>query len=323
MSLGRPVCLASFAVAFALAGSSCREPTQVTLSVTTNARCPTGAGGATGGDVLHSVAIFSASEVDEGKLAPTTITKACSPGDGANAIGTLVLLPGSDRDAVDVVVVAGVSRLGDASNTMSAEECAALLAEKPPAADAGKAAAPCIVARRRLSFVRGSRLTLPVELETACVGVLCDEDSTCADGSCVPAEVACEGGTCSTPGSDATTSTSMTSTSMSSAGIGGAGATTTGMGGATASGSGSSAASNGVATSSAEATTAGVGGNMPVGSASVGAGSSVGSSSAGGGPCPDHPPVASCGECTTVCQKANCSPLCADFPVLVCECNTM
>ncbi len=46
----------------------------------------------------------------------------------------------------------------------------------------------CIVARRRLRYVPHARLPLPIALRAACLGVPCDEKTTCVLGACVSAE---------------------------------------------------------------------------------------------------------------------------------------
>ena len=58
----------------------------------------------------------------------------------------------------------------------------------------------CIVARRRVGFIKSRPLYLPIELDSDCLGKLCDENSTCFQGNCVEATVSCdEAGNCEMP----------------------------------------------------------------------------------------------------------------------------
>jgi hypothetical protein len=58
----------------------------------------------------------------------------------------------------------------------------------------------CIVAKRKLRYAPNQRLRLPITLDARCLGVLCDDNSTCdGDGKCVPQDVRCEGNVCAPP----------------------------------------------------------------------------------------------------------------------------
>jgi hypothetical protein len=173
----------------ALYVAACLEPTQVTLILTTNARCPGAAGD---GDVLGEVAIFNGVEVTDEELAsPTTVTAACEPGSPTSTIGTLVIVPGTASPVLEVAVVAAVTRPD--GTTLGIEECLERLREGT------FEGTPCIAARRKLSFVDGTPLELPVELVTECVGVECGGDQTCEGARCVSAAVSCVVGGCSSP----------------------------------------------------------------------------------------------------------------------------
>jgi hypothetical protein len=135
---------------------SCLQPTQVTLELSTDARC----------EDLDETQLFIGLIDEPGGLAPSAITKACSE-DGT--IGTIVFVPKEDRNqqfAFSVVV--GVGKETDAC---------------PGSGFQGG----CIVARRVLSFVPHQPLVLPVELEVECLDVPCGATETCRSGSCVPA----------------------------------------------------------------------------------------------------------------------------------------
>lgn len=148
--------------------SSCAEPTQITLSLATDV--PAGA--------ARSLAIYE--QLDgQPQLAPLTSVEArwAESGD----VGSLVLVPRESRSGlVSIVVVLGVDRPASACDVASGEGC--------------------IVARRRLSFAAGRSLALRVALRQACLGVPCDESSTCsALGLCVAATIdpsACRDGVC-------------------------------------------------------------------------------------------------------------------------------
>jgi hypothetical protein len=183
----------SYGLLAALAGFlSCREPTQITLVLSTNAQCPNEAAE---GPRLVDTLIASGIKLDASELVGQTVTSQCEVREGDNLVGTLVLLPsGGDDPTVQIAIVAGV-RTASGSAEMNAQACADLVAAKESIA--GK---PCVVARRRLAFIEHSGLTLPVKLDSRCIGVDCSEDKTCFNGNCVSAEVDCsDGGDCADP----------------------------------------------------------------------------------------------------------------------------
>ena len=144
---------------------SCLAPTEITLSITTDAKCADLQGVA--------IALGPTSEIDT--TAALTVTPQCGP-DGT--IGTLALVPRSIDDVVGIRVVAGFKKPADA--------CVA------PFGDG------CIVARRSLRYVPHTPLFLPIELSVSCSGVPCDTTSTCVAGQCVPANIP-DPTTCATP----------------------------------------------------------------------------------------------------------------------------
>lgn len=160
--------LASFAVAV-----SCREPTQVTVRVSTGARCSD----------LSSVELVVGPDQKETqqrfeKQFTTAVTRDC---DANGFIGTLVVAPGGNT--ATIVVAVGV-KVGGAR------------APEPSACADGTAAQSCIIARRSFAFIDHTSLTLPVVLDLQCVGKTCDPASTCWKGTCVDASVTCNGSDC-------------------------------------------------------------------------------------------------------------------------------
>lgn len=172
--------------------ASCREPTQIKLELRTDAECPEG-------DTrprLNDVVILTAKQIELGtpgnpKPAPpvNAETELCSGSGEYRTIGSLVLLPdGSENPAVDVLVAAGVQRdaTDDTANSMTAGQCAALAFE-----GSSIEGLPCIIARRRLTFVDHNALLLPIDLDKACIGEDCGADLTCYRGNCVSPDISC------------------------------------------------------------------------------------------------------------------------------------
>lgn len=153
----------------ALFGSSCKEPTAIRVEARTNAP-PSSVKSTT-------FWIHTPSEADDAPVQAETPTV-----DPTGMIGSLVVVPKSKHDApVAVRIVVGLSR--------RASECTK-----------ADGYAGCIVARRRLTYVPGLTLTLPILLEQSCIGVACDAETTCSNGGCVNAEVQCDGSSCGEPG---------------------------------------------------------------------------------------------------------------------------
>lgn len=151
--------VAGFAIA------SCRDPTEVTLVLTTNVPCSTL--GTTG----TSITVGSPGDIEQ-KNSPVAKTFQCTPGPGGeNSIGTFVIIPNSEgaSDAFAVRVVTGV-------NTM--------IVDCTPPEYRG-----CIVERRELTFVPHTPLTLPIAMQIDCLDVPCTEHQACQNGMCVSAMV--------------------------------------------------------------------------------------------------------------------------------------
>lgn len=141
----------------------CREPTQITIELTTDVKCA---------DLHEATIAVGGLEGLEGG-APSAITSRCDPSSGT--IGSLVVTPTATDAPVAVRVVAAFGAKKKAS------EC-----------DASGYKGGCIVARRVVRFVPHTRLRLPIALEAACADVPCGVSETCVGGRCVPATVDCD-----------------------------------------------------------------------------------------------------------------------------------
>lgn len=147
--------------------ASCQEPTQVTIEARTNLVYRSG--------FVTSFTVGAPGETETAEL--TTETREPWGLDGF--VGSLAVVPSTTKDApLSVKVVLGVRR--------DARECV------PPAYEG------CIVARRKLHYVEGVPLRLPVTLYAHCEGVPCDAETTCSVlGQCISAEV--DPDTCASP----------------------------------------------------------------------------------------------------------------------------
>ncbi len=160
-------------VAFVVDG--CREPTEVTLRISSDANCTDLRG------VAISAAVDSRLAEDRSASSPGTVTRACASG----YIGTIVVTPAETGSTAAIVVTAGV--------LAPAEEC------KPPSYKG------CIVARRRFAFVDHTPLTIPIGLEVDCRDVPCDAVTTCLHGKCVDARIGCDDRGCGEVGGGSVT----------------------------------------------------------------------------------------------------------------------
>ncbi len=182
---------------------ACRTPTEITIELSTDAKCPSSA---ESGDHLVGAGIVAGPKSALNKLSVSGETATCTAGAGTNAIGTLVIYPQNENDSsVDVLVAAGVKNVR--GEQLSVDECLSK-------AQSGTMAKgdPCIIARRRLGFVAHTQLRLPIELETQCTGVVCDAESTCSNGTCTKIETSCDAktGLCGGPGEGGAASTGST-----------------------------------------------------------------------------------------------------------------
>src|SRR5579883_936507 len=158
-----------------LALDSCRDPTEITVIVTTDdmVACKDVKGTA--------ITVGAPGSVETSP--PNTVTNDCTdmPGGGVR-VGTIVLVPESDRNGeVEVRVVMGID--GDATTCTP---------------DNGYK--DCIVERRQIHYIPETPLTLPILMPRNCVGVPCTPDTTCygTPPRCVPDNV--DPGQCTDPG---------------------------------------------------------------------------------------------------------------------------
>jgi hypothetical protein len=149
------------AAALIVVASSCREPTEVTLEITTQDLC-----GKITGTAIYVSTDPQAVDKQVMSHSPEAFTRDCT---GTN-IGTLVLTPGTSSGAI--VVVAGYG-------TKDAKDCY------------DDNYVNCIVARRSFSFVPHTRLHMPIELDLDCLNIPCDEGTTCNHGQCTSAASDC------------------------------------------------------------------------------------------------------------------------------------
>ncbi|MCW5833842.1 MAG: hypothetical protein KIS78_15670 [Labilithrix sp.] len=127
----------------------------------------------------NGVSIRLAASAEELALAQVvTESNACGePGPRGFDLGSIVLIPGASDDVV-LEVALGVER--------PTSEC------RPPDRVDG-----CIVARRRVGYVRHRSLRVPIVLARACLGTRCADDETCVGGTCVSAVLdRCSGDDC-------------------------------------------------------------------------------------------------------------------------------
>lgn len=160
---------------------SCREPTQITVDLTTDLPCvglPDDAGatrppvpGVFSGD--GRVALWVAA--DTPSPVPQVIARSCAQGASTAHVGTIAIVPSKSND--DRVVITAAINVRDPSKS---DVCPG----DPPSPD-------CIVARRTVGFIPHTPLTLPIHLALACAGVVCKKGETCENGTCVSDVVTC------------------------------------------------------------------------------------------------------------------------------------
>lgn len=160
-----------------LVAVACREPTQITVRITTNLRC----------SALDGVNIVVGPVDALDTRAPSASTSYC---DVSGKVGSIVIVPsGTGDEPVAIAVVAG-TRDADPTLTTAADDCTATNN------------AHCIVARRALRFIPHTPLILPIALVSSCIGVACAPDAngprTCVSGTCMSAVV--DPSRCTDPG---------------------------------------------------------------------------------------------------------------------------
>ena len=158
MGVRRTLALSLFPFAALLAlAAACRDPTQITLDVTTDVPCAELRG-----------TVFRVGRPGElANAPPATVVPSCVDGEGH--VGTLVLVPSGDKS--ENVALSVVSGRG-----VDPESCI----------DGAKG---CVFARRALRFLPHTPLRLPIKMSAVCAGVPCGADQTCVEGACVSAAV--------------------------------------------------------------------------------------------------------------------------------------
>ncbi len=248
---------------------SCKDPTQVMLQITTDLECPSTGPLAESTLRLVSVGIAGAAKLNQNEVQIFNAeTSSCET---AGTVGSLVLVPaeGRDGDLIDVLVVAAVEGAFGAGTLADCE-----IARKNM--DTEKLGS-CIVARRRVGFIKSRPLYLPIELDSDCLGKLCDENSTCFQGNCVEATVSCdEAGNCEMPAE--------TGGGGSGAGPsnGGGGSGGSGNGGSGNGGAGNGGAGNGGSGNGGDGGTTSNGGNGGDGGTTSGGNGGDGGTTSGG-----------------------------------------
>jgi hypothetical protein len=146
--------------------SGCYGATEIRLALTTNAPCPNGR-------LETEIYTGGRGTNDFGTVSVATV-QACGPD-----LGTLSIVPSGTRDdQFDLEVVSGV---GVSIAACRPESLGQVDPTKAPDRSTG-----CIVARRRVSFRPHQSLSLPIKLDSSCIGVPCGLDATCDLGVCTP-----------------------------------------------------------------------------------------------------------------------------------------
>lgn len=159
--------LAVACAATATAAHACKDPTQVTVEITTlGFRC----------SELRKISIVVASDPDKAEAKAVFPQAEVTSCEDDHRVGTLVLTPAEDRGAVMVLA------------SYTDRRC------EPPRYEG------CIVARRAFSFIDHVPLRLPIALEASCKDVPCNALSSCRSGQCVSSSADChDDGTCAAP----------------------------------------------------------------------------------------------------------------------------
>jgi hypothetical protein len=151
MSFRRTLGLGAGAVlAASCAAGACADPTQITVTVTTDLTC----------------AMSPMTMVTGGHGEGTT--DHCERAGELSEIGSIVLVPSRAKD--DAVNITVVTRVGGADPT----QC-----------NADAPDGTCIVARRRMRFIPRTPLPITIQMRAACLGHACKDGETCILGNCV------------------------------------------------------------------------------------------------------------------------------------------
>lgn len=144
--------------------SSCLDPTQITLRLTTNVQCSG-----------VSITVGLRDSVEQGTPSASVL---CT----GRELGTVVLVPA-------------------ASSSVGVRVVACLEGKTPEACVADGYKGGCIVARRSISYIAHTELSWPITLEASCIDLPCEPTTTCVGGQCIPVQVgSCDGrGDCNPP----------------------------------------------------------------------------------------------------------------------------
>lgn len=154
--------VAALPAAALTAALACAEPTALVVEVHSEVPCSANA----------QVAVYGARSASElANRAPSAFATKCEL-DGAGSVsrGSIVLTPTGAKD--ETLVFAVVSR-DDATPVDTG------CAPGSPTLD------HCIVARRQITFLPRTTLTMRVDLRLSCLGVACGASETCVRGKCV------------------------------------------------------------------------------------------------------------------------------------------
>jgi hypothetical protein len=149
--------------------AGCRDPTEVTLVISTDVPCA----------MLNGTTITVGTPDSVETKATVADTQDCVNGN----IGTFVVVPSSGQsDAFAVRVVSGIG-------AKAARDCT-------PGGQPNYQG--CIVARRELAFEPHTPLTVPIVMSSKCANVMCSKGQTCVEGTCANDMIGnCTGAGCS------------------------------------------------------------------------------------------------------------------------------
>lgn len=179
---------------------SCRTATQVTVTVIGRGfSCDPGDGDVWRRDVgVLAQGSFDALRADASRAGSCAVGLADGSDPEALDFGSVVLIPGNEVSRLEVLAIGALgARVDGVELGATIDECRAVYARvfdatDPQAlCDQDPTCGLCIFARRSLSFVSHSKLSLELELDNDCRGVLCEASETCKASQCVSAETTC------------------------------------------------------------------------------------------------------------------------------------
>lgn len=156
--------LAAGWVGVIILAASCREPTEITIAITTDVPCNEVA--LAGGVAIR---VGTSSSV-ESNASSAVVAPDCKGG----VIGTLAIVPSGTVDDQVAIEVAVATRSNSALPFIKSVDCDPL------------SPGNCIIAKRVLRYIPHTSLDLPIHLSLKCAGVKCQNaNETCVDGACV------------------------------------------------------------------------------------------------------------------------------------------